>query len=165
MAALSNTNISSIGDAQIQLEVTVSGTALPTTSPAASSGNSDSGYNPPVALPPVVQKPVVVQKKTVRYLGFAPNLGALSASAKAGITKSIWGYSSVKSVVCTGFAVGTKDNRFSIRVAQMRAKNACDLVKRLSPKASTQLKVDVSMVGGANQRGVSIKVTGEQNGS
>ncbi len=158
LAALSNTNINSIGAAQLQLEVTVSGTTLATTAP--SSSNND--YSNPIALPPIETKPIVVQQKTTRHLAFVPNSPKLTLSAKRGIVKSVKSFTKVKSVVCTGYAVGTNSSIFSKKIAYLRAQNACNLVKQISPTSSMKIKTDVALSGGYAQRGVAVKLVGEK---
>lgn len=71
MAAITNTNISTIGDAQIQLEVTVSGAAVATSNP--NSGGSGSGSSPtptvtpsPSPTPTVSPSPSAIPKPTVK---------------------------------------------------------------------------------------------------
>jgi hypothetical protein len=157
-AAVSNSNISSIGDAQIQLQVTVTGSALTTTAPSSSGGSS---YNPPVAAPPVVEAPVIIKQKTVRYDRFVPNRSALTRTATSGISKTIKSFKKPKTVVCTGYALGSSSSVFSKKVATLRAQNACNLAKRLAPAVKTQVKINVSLKGGTTQRGVSMRVTGE----
>jgi hypothetical protein len=162
-AAVSNSNISSIGDAQIQLQVTVTGSALTTTAPGSSggSGSSGSSYNPPVAAPPLVDAPVIMKQKFVRYDRFVPDRSALTKAATNGISKTIKSFKKPKTVMCTGYALGSSSSTFSKKVATMRAQNACNLAKRLAPAVKTQVKINVSVMGGTTQRGVSMRVTGE----
>jgi hypothetical protein len=159
IAAVSNSNISNIGDAQIQLEVTVSGTALATTAPS-SSGGSGYTYTPPMEAP-VVEAPLITKQKSVRYYRFAPNRSALTSVATSGISKTIKSFKNPKTVLCTGYALGTSSSTFSKKVATMRAQNACQLARRLAPAIKTQVKINVSPKGGVIQRGVSLKVTGQ----
>jgi hypothetical protein len=162
-AAVSNSNISSIGDAQIQLQVTVTGSALTTTAPGSpgGSGSSGSSYNPPVAAPPMVEAPVILKQKFVRYDRFVPDRSALTKAATSGISKTIKSFKKPKTVMCTGYALGSSSSAFSKKVATMRAQNACNLAKRLAPAVKTQVKINVSAMGGTAQRGVSMQVTGE----
>lgn len=160
LAAVSNTNISSIGDAQIQLEVTVTGSALATTSPSSSS-TGGSGPSPTLEKPQTGVTPIASKTRYVRYTSFIPNRGKLTSNATKGITRTVKSFSKTKSVICTGLAVGSNASAFSRRVALERAQNACNLAKRISPAVSTQIKLSLVPGGNSQNRGVLLKITGE----
>ena len=158
IAAVSNSNISGIGDAQIQLEVTVVGTALATTTPAASGG---SGSSWSIEKPKTELAPVPIKSRTVRYTSFIPNRSLLTGQARVGIPRTVRSFNKVKTVVCTGLAVGSNASAFSRSVAVERARNACNLAKRISPSITTQVKLRVVYGGNAQNRGVVLQMTGE----
>ena len=158
IASISNSNISSIGDAQIQLEVTVSGTALATTAPAASGG---SGSSWSIEKPKTELVPIPIKSRTVRFTSFVPNRSLLTSQARVGIPRTVRSFAKVKTVVCTGLAVGSNASAFSRSVAIERARNACSLAKRLSPSITTQVKLRLVYGGNAQNRGVVLQMTGE----
>jgi hypothetical protein len=126
-----------------------------------SGGGSGSSYNPPTALPPVSNAPVIAKTKTVRYSNFVPNSSKLSRVAIIGIARTVKGFSKAETVVCTGYTSGIFANAFGRRVALERARNACNLAKRLAPDSSTQTRVSVAAGLGAKHRGVQLKITGQ----
>lgn len=160
IAAVSNSNISSIGDAQIQLEVTVTGTALATTTPTSTS-TGNSGPSTSLEKPQTGVTPIAIKTRYVRYTSFVPNLGKLTRNASAGIARTVKSFSKTKAVVCTGLAVGSNASAFSRRVALERAQNACHLAKRISPSISTKVKISLESGGNSHNRGVLLKITGE----
>lgn len=158
IASISNSNISSIGEAQIQLEVTVSGTALATTAPAAS---GDSGSSLSIEKPKTELVPIPIKLRTVRFTSFVPNRSLLTSQARVGIPKAVRSFAKVKTVVCTGLAVGSSASSLSRSVAMARARNACSLAKRISPSITTQVKLRLVNGGNAQNRGVLLQMTGE----
>jgi ELWxxDGT repeat protein len=129
--------------------------------PASGSGNSDSATPTPTptATPPVVEEPATT--KVVRFSQFAGDSANMPARATRAIGVSLSGYSTVERVVCTGFTSGVKTTALGRKIALQRAQNACNVVKRIAPKADIQVRINVASGVGPRFRSVQLSITGK----
>lgn len=137
---------------------------LPLVTTSNSSGTGSSYSEPPTPTPtptptaPVVNEPSTT--KAVRFSRFIGDSGKLPALASQGIARTLSSYSTIDRVVCTGFTSGTKATRIGRKVALQRAQNACNVAKRLAPKALIQVRVNVASGVGPKFRSVQLNITG-----
>lgn len=108
---------------------------------------------PPAAAP----GPFLERKLFSNYQG---DSGPASASQVAAITAFINQYSEITKVTCVGSSSGVPAQANDVALAEERAKNACDLIKKLVPEAQITLKTSTGKGIGPKYRSVMVYVAG-----
>jgi hypothetical protein len=94
------------------------------------------------------------------FANYRGDSGPVIARDRAAITSFIRQYSGIATVRCVGSTSGVPAKRTDPALAQARAKNACDVVKRLVPNATISIETSTGKGIGQRFRSVTIFISG-----
>lgn len=94
------------------------------------------------------------------FANYRGDRGPVMARDRAAITSFINQYKGITSVRCVGSTSGVPAKRTDPGLAQARAKNACDIVKRLVPNATISIETSTGKGIGQRFRSVTIFISG-----
>ena len=98
----------------------------------------------------------VIGTKTLRYTNFAGDRFSLPQSARVGITRVITSLDNVNRVVCRGITSARSTSAADQKLAENRAKQACNLARQLAPTASIELRTSPAAGVGPRFRAVNL---------
>ena len=97
-----------------------------------------------------------VKSRTLRYTNFAGDGFRLPSSARTGITRVFTAIGDVDRVVCRGLTSARTVTPADQRLAENRAREACNLASRLAPTASIELRTSPAAGVGPRFRAVNL---------
>jgi ELWxxDGT repeat protein len=115
-------------------------------------------YYSPVSSP--VLPLATLQTKVLRFEDFTSNSSVLSKRARAGIPKAVKKFTTVNTVVCTGYTSGVRATASQRKLALDRARVACNVAKKLAPDVVVKIQAAAAMGTGPKFRAVRVKITG-----
>jgi hypothetical protein len=120
--------------------------------------------NPTVTRSPNPTPNPVAPTKTeiARFNNFPADSGKLTKRAKRWISKTTRSFTQVDSVICIGFTSRAAAPPVTRKLARERATGACNLVRRMAPDATVQVRIRPANGIGPNVRSLRVKITGQQ---